>query len=213
MLERMVDFLNHIPTVQEHINMRFFPHNVPTGQVYSAVSASLALSSSLINNFTATPVSMRVNTASLALNISGARGADGTSVAVYGPTGPTGPQGVNGFRGNSVYLLSGSWHSGSPCTTPPANCYTVLLYGVINAGGGNYACDFSNNPPTNPTTYYTTDVTADPTTGIPMFVDQYCAQPVAANSILGAWNATNQVIQADAGSLSGVLATCFGGGF
>ena len=106
--------------------MRFYPHNIPSTVVGSAVSASTAVSASFINNF----AGIAINTASLALNITGSTGTNGTSVAVTGPQGPTGNRGVTGPRGNSIYLLSASWSgsacggSGDPCNGP------ITLYAI-----------------------------------------------------------------------------------
>lgn len=197
--------------------MQFFPHNVPTSKVYGAVSASVALSSSLINNFAQTPivVAQRVNTVSLALNISGARGTDGTSVAVYGPTGPDGDRGVTGFRGNGVYLLSSSWHNfdSQPCTppTPPPSCWSVPFYTAYESNG-NYICDFSNNPPYNPTTYYTTQNPAGPPpfgAGFPMYQDELCTVSASVNYVLGGYYFTDKVYKtSNTSNVSLELAVC-----
>jgi hypothetical protein len=174
--------------------MQFFPHNIPTSKVYGAISASSALSSSLINNFAAVPVvaSQRVSTASVALNITGARGTDGTSVAIYGPTGSVGDRGVTGFRGNSIYLLSASWHdfASTPCAPIPPACYSLEFYTVYEIGGGLYSCDFSETPPYNPTTLYTTtDPNVTPfDSGFPMFQDSLCTTQVGQYYIMGAVN-------------------------
>lgn len=174
--------------------MQFFPHNTPISKVYGAVSASSALSASRINNFAAVPViaAQRVVTASFALNITGARGTDGTSVAVYGPTGDRGDRGVTGFRGDSIYLLSGSWHdfASTPCAPVPPDCYPLSFYSVYELGGGLYTCDFTSSPPYNPTTYYTT---TNPNTtpfndGFPMYQNDTCTTEVAPFYIMGAVN-------------------------
>lgn len=174
--------------------MQFFPHNTAISKVFSAVSASSVLSASRINNFAAVPViaAQRVVTASFALNITGSRGTDGTSVAVYGPTGLTGDRGLQGFRGDSIYLLSASWHdfASTPCAPLPPNCYPLSFYSVNEIGGGQWNCDFGTNPPYNPTTLYTT---TDPDTtpfgnGFPMYTDEFCTNQVAQQYVLGAVN-------------------------
>lgn len=97
--------------------MEFYPHNIQSNLVASAVSASQAASGSYIRNFAEITI-LKVNTASFALNITGSRGIDGTSVPVYGPKGDTGDRGDTGPRGNSIFLLSSSWNNGS-CAPPP----------------------------------------------------------------------------------------------
>jgi hypothetical protein len=93
--------------------MQFYPHKTSVNTTAAAVSASIALTGSFINNFSAIEVN-RVLTASIALNITGSRGTDGTSVDIIGPTGLTGTRGATGFRGGNIFLLSSSW-SGSAC--------------------------------------------------------------------------------------------------
>lgn len=170
--------------------MEFYPNNIPVSTLASAVSASFALTSSLINNFAAISVTI-VNTASVGLNLRGAAGANGTSAGpVPGPKGPRGDRGVAGPRGNSVYLLSSSWHDagnpGASCGTPaPTNCWTVDLY-VAYEVFGEYTCDFSANPPYNPTRYYTTSgssqelVDANFGIGFPLYVNNTCTDTLAS---------------------------------
>lgn len=100
--------------------MQFYPHNTPIISVANAVSASIANTGSLINNFSAITINI-VNTASVALNITGSPGTAGTNLAVIGPTGNTGLRGETGYRGNSIFLLSGSWNT-DPCSAPVV-CY------------------------------------------------------------------------------------------
>ena len=95
--------------------MQFYPHNVPSTSAEFAVSASIARTGSFINNRSAFGATL-ISTASLALNITGTAGTSGTSYVSTGPTGPQGDRGVTGFRGNNIFLLSSSWHSGTPCT-------------------------------------------------------------------------------------------------
>ena len=106
--------------------MQFYPHNVPPTTIGLAISASTATSASFINNF----AGISINTASLALNITGSAGTPGTSVAVIGPTGSQGVRGVTGFRGNSIFLLSSSW-SGSACGSVGDPCLgPITLYAI-----------------------------------------------------------------------------------
>ncbi len=117
--------------------MQFYPHNISISEVGTAVSASLTATGSLINNFAALTIKV-INTASLALNITGSRGADGTNVAVSGPKGATGDQGLQGYRGNNIYLLSSGWND-SVCGGPPVTCYgPFTLYKI---GPGIDACN------------------------------------------------------------------------
>jgi len=82
--------------------MQFFPHNVPISITNTAVSASLTQTAQFLYNLG----TIAINTASLALNISGSTGASGSNYTKTGATGPQGSTGPSGYRGNSVYLLS-----------------------------------------------------------------------------------------------------------
>lgn len=117
--------------------MQFYPHNLPVTSIATAVSASLARTGSLITNFSAVGVTL-VNTASLALNISGSRGAAGTNIAVIGPTGPTGLRGDTGYRGGNIFLLSGSWNVGT-CGGGGGGCGSGP-YTLNNIGPGAGEC-------------------------------------------------------------------------
>jgi hypothetical protein len=161
--------------------MQFYPHNISVSVVGSAVSASLALSGSLINNFSAIPVNT-IDTASLALNITGSRGADGTGAAVSGPKGATGTRGVTGFRGDSIFLLSSAW-SGSACAAPPVNCYS-FEFGDTYSVGGNRFCDFENT-----TTYYSTDAILSAGSS-PMYYNSICTNLASNANPLGAYIST-----------------------
>lgn len=114
--------------------MRFYPHNVSSNIVGQATSASLAQLTTYLNNFT--NISIAVNTASLALNISGSAGTAGTSYTTIGAEGPQGDIGLTGPRGNSIYLLSGSWNTGS-CGAPSA-CYAT----AFGTADGSNNCNF-----------------------------------------------------------------------
>jgi hypothetical protein len=116
-------------------NMQFYPHKISVNTTAAAVSASIALTGSFINNFSAIQIN-RVLTASIALNITGSRGTDGTSVDIIGPTGPVGARGETGFRGGNIFLLSSSW-SGSACGGG-ATCGGP--YSLIPAGPGVGEC-------------------------------------------------------------------------
>ena len=160
--------------------MQFYPNNVSVTEVGFAVSASKARSGSLINNFAAVPI-----TASFALNIVGSAGAAGTNAGpISGPKGAQGSRGVTGPRGNSVYLLSSSWHDeskgGASCSSAPASCYEYTFYSAYVVGGTRY-CDFGS---TN-ITVYSTDSTLSATSS-PMFYNNVCTNP-ALNQKLGAY--------------------------
>ena len=168
--------------------MQFYPNNVSANELGFAVSASIAKTGSFIANFSAIPVTI-VNTASLALNITGTPGTTGTGASLSGPKGPLGAAGVAGPRGNSVYLLSSSWHDaskgGASCDTPvPTNCWEVKLYSAYYLFE-NYSCDFSVNA-FNPTTYYTTSgssqalVDANFGAGFPLYTNNTCTNTLAS---------------------------------
>lgn len=162
--------------------MQFYPHNISTTLVGSAVSASLSLSGSFINNFAAVAINT-VATASLALNITGSRGADGTGAVVVGPKGATGTRGVTGFRGDSIFLLSGSWHSGASCTPPPASCYAFDFGSSYSFGGVRY-CDFGSV-----ITYYSTDAVLAAGSS-PIYFNSICTSLASNQTTLGAYVAT-----------------------
>lgn len=79
--------------------MQSYPLN-KTNFASSVTSASLAKQASFIN--------VRVNTASIALNITGSRGPSGSAYTKVGIDGPNGPIGPSGSQGLGVYLLSSS---------------------------------------------------------------------------------------------------------
>jgi hypothetical protein len=209
--------------------MQFYPNNIPSNQVGFAVSASIAKTGSLIANFSAISVTT-VNTASLALNITGTPGTNGTGASLSGPKGPQGPRGVTGPRGNSVYLLSSSWHDatqpGASCDTPvPTNCWEVKLYSSYETFG-QYTCDFSINA-FNPTTYYTTtgasqvDVNANFGADFPLYTNNTCTDTLASAlsgfvtfpAVVGAHleNGQNTVYSVTSLSSSSIAGTCGGG--
>ena len=176
--------------------MQFYPHNISVSVVGSAVSASLSLSGSLINNFSAIPVNT-IDTASLALNITGSRGADGTGAAISGPKGATGTRGVTGFRGDSILLLSSAW-SGSACAAPPVNCYAHTFYPTYTLGGTRF-CDFSDYNET----YYSTDLNLNSGTSV-MYYNSVCTSIASNANPLGAYAPTATAYSTDG---SGVLQT------
>lgn len=176
--------------------MQFYPHRVPLTTVSSAVSASIAATSSFIANFASIPVA----TASLALNISGSAGTNGTDINFPGPKGQTGPRGVTGFRGNSVFLLSGSWQN-TPCGAPVV-CYE---YSFAYAPGDTSptSCNFGSL-----TTYYSTDSTLVDDSS-PMYSNNTCTSALGTQR-LGGYAPNNTVAETVAGILSFMAITCSG---
>jgi hypothetical protein len=179
--------------------MQFYPHNISTTLVGNAVSASLSLSGSFINNFAAITVN-RVNTASLALNITGSRGADGTGAAVPGPKGATGTRGVTGFRGDNILLLSSAW-SGSACAAPPVNCY-AFDFGNTYSLGGVRSCDFGNI-----VTYYSTDSTLSAGSS-PMYYNDICTNLASNANPLGAYGPTSTAYSTNASGILQAIEAC-----
>jgi hypothetical protein len=178
--------------------MQFYPHNISTALIGNAVSASTAATGSFINNFSAIPINT-VNTASLALNITGSRGADGTSVAVVGPKGATGTRGVTGFRGNSILLLSSEWHSGPPCDPVPVDCYSHVFYPTFVLGNERF-CAFEEPGQT----YYSTDLTLiDGSSKI--YYNDICTTLASNSNPLGAYGPTAFAYSTDgAGTLQSI---------
>lgn len=153
--------------------MQFYPFNYPLTSVGSAVSSSLTVSASFIANFSSIPVT----TASIALNVTGAAGTNGTGSTVTGPSGSVGLTGATGFRGNSVFLLSGSWHaSGSGWCSGPV-CYSFEIF-TAELGGEppEYACGAL------PLTVYSTSasIVLDDTT---FYSDSLCTTLVGAGAL------------------------------
>jgi hypothetical protein len=209
--------------------MQFYPNNISANELGFAVSSSIAKTGSFIANFAAISVTT-VNTASLALNITGSAGAAGTNASLTGPKGPQGARGVTGPRGDSVYLISSSWHDatrmGASCSTPaPTNCWTVNLYAAYEVFG-NYSCDFSTNA-FNPTTYYTTTgasqayVDANFGANFPLYVNNTCTDTLASAlsglvtfpAIVGTHveNGQNSVYSVTSLSSSSLAGICGGG--
>lgn len=199
--------------------MQFYPHNIPTTTIGTAVSASFSKSGSYIANF----ATALIDTASLGLNITGSTGTTGTSATVVGPKGATGTRGLTGPRGNSVYLLSSSWHDeskpGAACPSGPENCWSVELYTAYQVFG-QYYCDFT--PTTgNPVTYYTTTgesqayVNLNFGADFPLYVNNTCTDSVA--DAIGGYTSFPAVIGAkndiaytvDSLSTSSVGGTCY----
>lgn len=159
--------------------MQFYPHNVSSTTIGSAVSASTATSASFINNF----AGIAINTASIALNITGSAGASGTSVAVIGPTGSQGVRGVTGFRGNSIFLLSSSW-SGSACGSVGDPCLGPITLYAIGPGFDECRTDQGSG------TYYTTSSltllqsnTVGDANGVILYTNSSCTSVAANNAI------------------------------
>ena len=159
--------------------MQFYPHNVSSTTIGSAVSASTATSASFINNF----AGIAINTASIALNITGSAGASGTSVAVIGPTGSQGVRGVTGFRGNSIFLLSSSW-SGSACGSVGDPCNGPITLYAIGPGFDECRTDQGSG------TYYTTSSltllqssNVGDANGVILYTNSSCTSVAANNAI------------------------------
>lgn len=165
--------------------MQFYPHNVPVTSIATAVSASLAQSGSLINNFSAIGVTL-VNTASIALNITGSRGTDGTSIAVIGPTGPIGPRGDTGYRGGNIFLLSGSWNTNACSGIPPA---CTGPYTLNNIGPGVGECGNTQGLSTYYSSYASnllevgTNDPADAANNSILYINNVCTSPAANVSV------------------------------
>jgi hypothetical protein len=157
--------------------MQFYPHNISTTLVGNAVSASLSLSGSFINNFAAITVN-RVNTASLALNITGSRGADG----------------------DNILLLSSAW-SGSACAAPPVNCY-AFDFGNTYSFGGVRSCDFGNI-----VTYYSTDSTLSAGSS-PMYYNNICTNLASNANPLGAYGPTSTAYSTNASGILQAIEAC-----
>lgn len=143
--------------------MQFYPHNISLDLIGASVSSSIARTGSFIANFAAIAVN-RVDTASVALNITGAAGTNGTGFAVFGPTGSKGATGVTGPRGLSVFLLSGSWNTG--VCTGGTSCYGYS-FATTTVSPPGWTCD--NNSLT--TIYSTSNVMGE---GVPIFYDSGC---------------------------------------
>jgi len=136
--------------------MKYFPNNLTT--VPLAVSASITSRSALIDNFAGTPI----DSASLALNITGSRGTSGISYLVVGPTGSQGPLGPMGPPGDSIYMLPAS--RATYCT-----CNTVVGGTATTSDNITYICQTG-------TTYYS-DCGAI-AAGCQVFTDLGCAETV-----------------------------------
>ena len=180
--------------------MQFYPNTISVNEVAFAVSASIARSGSLIEKFAAVPI-----TASLALNIRGSTGTAGTNAGpISGPKGAQGQRGVTGLRGDSVYLLSSSWHDeskgGASCSSAPANCYPYDFWPSYRVGGVR-VCDYSGFY----ITYYSTDLTLG--AGSPMFYNEVCTNP-ALDQKLGAYQIEQTVYNTDANGDLVIVGSC-----
>jgi hypothetical protein len=151
--------------------MQFYPHNIPLTSTENSVSASKALTSSFINNIAAFGATL-INTASVALNITGSPGTNGINYVSIGPTGPAGIRGVTGFRGNSIYLLSSSW-SGSNCVEESTCNGPYTLY---NIGPGFDECNTTQGSGI----YYSNAELNEITSGNILFLNSGCTV-VASN--------------------------------
>lgn len=139
--------------------MQFFPHNVPINIINTATSASLTQTAEFLYNLG----TIAINTASLALNISGSTGASGSNYIKTGSTGPQGLTGPTGYRGNSVYLLSISRSTGSN-----AICYTTSALGTATFNGVDYTCNYGFAQ-----TYYAD--ASSLTNGVVLYYDSSCS--------------------------------------
>lgn len=180
--------------------MQFYPHNISTTIIGNAVSASLSLSGSLINNFAAIAINM-VSTASVALNITGSRGANGTGAVVPGPQGATGTRGVTGFRGDNILLLSSAW-SGSACPTPPVDCYSHTFYPTYRIGGERF-CDFGDSG----IPYYSTDFNLSAGSS-PIYYNNICTNLATNANPLGAYGPTATAYSTDGSGILQTIESC-----
>ena len=139
--------------------MQFFPHNVPISITNTAVSASLTQTAQFLYNLG----TIAINTASLALNMSGSTGASGSNYTKTGATGPQGSTGPTGYRGNSVYLLSIARSTGSNTV-----CYTTDALGTATFNGVNYTCNYGFAQ-----TYYAN--ASSLTNGVVLYYDSSCS--------------------------------------
>jgi hypothetical protein len=137
--------------------MKFFPHNLTS--IPSAVSASITSRSLFLNNFSGTPV----NLASVALNITGSRGASGISHLVIGPQGPRGPEGPKGPTGDGIYIL--------PASRTYCTCNAITGRTAALIEGGLYNCNFTS------TTYYSNCDTI--AAGCILYTDLACVSTVS----------------------------------
>lgn len=140
--------------------MQFFPHNISATSVAQATSASLAATVSYLNNF----ASVRVDTASVALNFTGSVGATGSNYIKVGATGLTGLQGARGARGDSAYILAVGWSS-----TTPTTCNAISDVGTYNSG--TTICSFENSV----TLYSTSSIITE---GTIVYYDSACSSLV-----------------------------------
>lgn len=186
-----VAVVGHNPYHRDSYNMQFYPHNLPITKIGFAVSASFTELTTYLNNFQ--NLSVTVNTASVAINITGSNGSAGSSYVKGGERGPTGATGPQGYRGDSLYILSSSWNAGA-CS--PAPCYAID-FGYSEFDGVYYSCNFANT-----TTLYAS--TATVTSGDTMYLNFSCTTL--------ATNLTNLAYQNSAYSTngSGVLSSALG---
>ena len=161
--------------------MLFYPHNqfAGGGVVERAVSSSVAVSSSFINNSTTSGLSF------LALNITGSPGANGSNASpIVGPKGATGNQGPAGPRGLNIWILSSSWTTASCWASggPGATCYPILMY--KRSRDDSNPCTAISAP-----TVYTTvpDITQQLLVQdiSPVYSDSNCTLPVLNDPIIG----------------------------
>ena len=183
--------------------MDFYPHNIGGNNIVvaNATTATLAVTSSLINNFAAVGINL-VDTASVGENIRGPAGANGTnaSPSIKGPTGAQGATGVQGFRGLNIWLLSSSWAEG--CAGAPVTCYSITL--------NKYVGGTCTSQPSSP--FYTTRVNASNQIieGLsPIYQDSVCTTVMPAGTRLG--NDGTLVYNVNVNNTASFFASCASG--
>lgn len=154
--------------------MQFFPHRTTLGVIGQATTASRSAYAELINNFSTIPV----DTASIALNITGSTGLAGSNFTAIGPQGPQGTQGPRGPRGDHVYLLSVAWDQAPP--EEEEICYELTPVGTSTFNDPDYSCDFG----TTVSYYSTSSILTD---GTVLYYDSGCSS-LAINMSGLAWS-------------------------
>jgi hypothetical protein len=173
--------------------MQFFPHNISSTNVAQATSASLARTVSFLNNF----ASVRVDTASVALNFVGTPGTAGTNFTKIGETGLKGIQGERGPRGDNAYILAVGWSDPAPSA-----CIEV----IDDIGAYNPTTTFCNFE--NAATFYST--TNSITGGSVVYYDSSCSSLVMSRTNLAVGNKS---FSTDGSGVVTLGADCAGGSF
>lgn len=131
--------------------MKFYPHGGAANLSAYFLSASVAVSSSFLDN-----KNSPIPTASIALNASiayqGPQGPSGSNqtvtgpVGVTGPAGPTGPRGLGSYTGSLTTVTCCTPYVDTVCSgvdlyTYDNNCQLVLqCANYISCGGTNPSC-------------------------------------------------------------------------